>query len=430
MFKRFFRMKRKKLCVAYVITLSSLSVLLAPGAIAADPIELTIDVDAGQVARMNAPVCVPIKIGVAPAEVTRAVVRDDSARLPAQVTGIGLLTPASSGNAELHFIVPELAAGEKRSYRVRILTEERPAGSRRPRFAWSDTPGKQAELRLGDRPVLRYMYEKLDTSTAERRDETIKPYHHVFDPEGDAMITKGPGGLYTHHRGLFFGFNKVTHDGNRPADVWHCRNGESQQHVEFLAQEAGTVLGRHRVKIEWRGRKDDVFAIEERELTAYNTPEGRLIEFASRVTTTGGDVKLDGDPQHAGFHFRAANEVADKTKGETYYLRPDGRDQPGATRNWSPQRKDHVNLPWNAMSFVVGGQRYSALYLDKPTNPKEARFSERDYGRFGSYFEFTITKEKPLEVNYRVWVQRGELTGDTAAARDKNFDAPMTVTAR
>jgi hypothetical protein len=418
--------RTKPFPVVLLIALTCLFAHLATCAMAADPIELTIEVDAGQVNRMNAPVCVPIKIDVKPTEVKAAVVRDDSRRLPAQVTGLGLLTPASSGNAELHFIVPELAAGEKRSFRARILTEERPAAARRPRFAWSDTPGKHADLSLGERPVLRYMYEKLDTSSDARRDETIKPYHHVFDPESDTLITKGPGGLYTHHRGLFFGFNRVTHDGNRPADVWHCRNGESQQHVEFLAQEAGTVLGRHRVKIEWRGRKDDVFAIEERELTAYNTPEGTLIDFASRVTTTGGDVKLDGDPQHAGFHFRASNEVADKTKGETYYLRPDGRDKPGATRNW-PDRKNHVDLPWNAMSFVVGGQRYTALYLDKPTNPKEARFSERDYGRFGSYFEYTITKEKPLEVNYRVWVQRGELTGETAAARDKIFDEPIKV---
>jgi hypothetical protein len=77
------------------------------------------------------------------------------------------------------------------------------------------------------------------------------------------------------------------------------------------------------------------------------------------------------------------------------------------------------------MSFVVGGNRYTALYLDKPTNPKEARFSERDYGRFGSYFEYTITKDNPLQVNYQVWIQRGELTGEEAMARDKNFDQPI-----
>ncbi len=405
------------------------SLLLAMGCLsvasAVESIDVEIELDAGKHERVNVPVRVPIKLDRQPGDVKTAMVLDGATRLLAQVTGPGLLSRGDGANAELHFILPRLAAGEKRSFRARLLSDENPRADQQ-QFKWSDTPGKHAELTLDNRPVLRYMYEKLDTTSEERRDATIKPYHHVFDPEGDTLITKGPGGQFTHHRGLFFGFNKVTYDG-KAADVWHCRNGESQQHVAFLGQEAGPVLGRHRVKIEWRGRKDDVFAIEERELTAYNTPDGRLIEFASRVQTTDGDVKLDGDPQHAGFHFRASNEVSAKTPKQTYYLRPDGKGQPGATRNW-PGQKQHVNLPWNAMSFVVGGQRYTALYLDKPTNPKEARFSERDYGRFGSYFEYNLSKEKPLEVNYRVWVQRGELTGEEAQARDHNFDEAVSVT--
>jgi hypothetical protein len=392
---------------------------------AAEPIEITFEIDAGPHERVNAPVCVPLKLDVQPGDVKAARVRDGDARLPAQVTRPGLLATGESANAELHFIVPSLKAGEKRSFRARLRTDEARATNQR-RFHWQNVPGKQAELSLGDRPVLRYMYEKLDTSSPERHDATIKPYHHVFDPEGDTLITKGPGGLYTHHRGLFFGFNRVSYNG-QAADVWHCRNGESQQHVAFLEEEAGRVLGRHRVKIEWRGRKNDVFAIEERELTAYNTPGGTLIEFASRVEPTVAEVKLDGDPQHAGFHFRASNEVSANTAKQTYYLRPDGKGQPGETRNW-PGYKQHVNLPWNAMSFVIDGQRFTALYLDKPTNPKEARFSERDYGRFGSYFEYPLTKDHPLAVNYRVWVQRGELSGDEAQARDKNFDEPIKVT--
>jgi hypothetical protein len=367
---------------------------------------------------------VPLRLDVKPREVKAAVVRDADARLSAQVAELGLLSKDDSANAELHFVVPQLEAGEKRTFTAQLLTDESRTTDQQS-FRWKNTPGKQADLSLGNRPVLRYMYEKLDTSSSDRRDETIKPYHHVFDPEGDALITKGPGGQFTHHRGLFFGFNRVSYDG-QSADVWHCRNGESQQHVAFLSEDTGPVLGRHRVKIEWRGRKDDVFAIEERELKAYNTPGGTLIEFASRVEPTVGEVRLDGDPQHAGFHFRASNEVSAKTAKQTYYLRPDGKGQPGETRNW-PGHKRHVDLAWNAMSFVVGGQRFTALYLDKPTNPKEARFSERDYGRFGSYFEYTLTKENPLAVNYRVWVQRGELSGDQAQARDHNFDEPVKV---
>jgi hypothetical protein len=172
-----------------------------------------------------------------------------------------------------------------------------------------------------------------------------------------------------------------------------------------------------------------MFAREERELTVYHVPGGQLVEFASKVRSTDGKVKVDGDPQHAGFHFRAAQEVAEKTKNQTYYLRPDGKDKPGATRNW-PADKQHVNLPWDAMSFVLGGQRYTAAYLDKPTNPKEARFSERDYGRFGSYFVTEFTQPKPLTVNYRIWLQEGEITGEGVADRSADFVEPVKATVK
>src|SRR5260370_17366727 len=107
------------------------------------------------------------------------------------------------------------------------------------------------------------------------------------------------------------------------------------------------------------------------------------MEFASRLKTTSGKVRLDGDPQHAGFQFRAANEVAGKESAkQTYYLRPDGKGAFGATRNWEPKTKEGpVNLPWDAMSFVLGGKRYTVAYLNSPQNPKESRFIERDYRR-------------------------------------------------
>ena len=65
-------------------------------------------------------------------------------------------------------------------------------------------------------------------------------------------------------------------------------------------------------------------------------------------------------------------------------------------------------MPWKAMSYQLGEDRYSVLYLDPPTNPKPARFSERNYGRFGSYFIAEATADKPLEVNYRLVIRKGE----------------------
>jgi len=179
--------------------------------------------------------------------------------------------------------------------------------------------------------------------------------------------------------------------------------------------------------IGWYGESDKSFAEEERELTVYNVAGGRLVEFASRLKTTGGKIRVDGDPQHAGFQFRAANDV-DKTKKQTYFLHPDGKGKLGETRNWDPKTKEGpVNLPWYAMSFVLDDQRYTICYLNHPSNPKDTRFSERDYGRFGGYFTQDITEDRPLVVTYRLWLQTGEMTAEQASALRTAFASPPKI---
>jgi hypothetical protein len=72
-------------------------------------------------------------------------------------------------------------------------------------FSLKDAAGEHLDVLLDGRLVARYMYA-YDTSTPQRREETYKPYLHVFDAEGRQPITKGPGGLYPHHRGIFIGW--------------------------------------------------------------------------------------------------------------------------------------------------------------------------------------------------------------------------------
>ncbi len=395
---------------------------LASSAVAAPRVEVL--VRGGEHAWENVPVRVPVQLSGDQGDVkTIRLTTGDGQEIFGQITRPGLNANTQSDNArELHLIVPRLEKGASLQLRGE-LSNVQASG---PAFHWEDTPGKHADLRLGDKPVLRYMYEAVDDSSKERRAETFKVYHHVYDPAGERLVTKGPGGLFQHHRGVFYGFNRITHGGDKKADTWHGNNGESQTHEEVLSQEEGPVLGRHRVAIAWRGRDGQPFAHEEREITVYNTPGGRLIEFASRLTSADGKVKLDGDPQHAGVQFRASQDVPDKTAKLTYYLRPDGKDKPGSFRNW-PQNKDHVNLPWNALSFVLGDQRYTCVYVDHPRNPKEARFSERDYGRFGSYFEAELVGDQSLNVNYRFWLQEGEMTVEEAAAASAAFVNPPTA---
>jgi hypothetical protein len=292
-------------------------------------------------------------------------------------------------------------------------------------FSWHDTPGQFRELRLDKRPVLRYVYRPLDESSKAAREQTYKVFHHLFDPLGQRLVTNGPSGLYPHHRGLFYGFRKVTYGDGIEVDTWHCTGDTYQAHDTFLAEEGG-LIGRHQVALSWHGKNKEIFAREQREVTVYPAARGILVDWVSRLETVGRPIKLDGDPQHAGFHFRADKEVAEKTKSQTVFTRPDGSDQPGKTRNW-PEVKTHVNLPWDAMTFVLGDKKYTVAYLDHPDNPKEARYSERDYGRFGSYFVREVTTDRPLTVRYRIWLQEGPMTVAEVAALRADFVEPVQV---
>jgi hypothetical protein len=289
-------------------------------------------------------------------------------------------------------------------------------------FQWHDEPGKHLTLLCNGQPALRYMYEALDESSEDRRAATMKPYYHVWSPEGETLLTKGPGGLYPHHRGLFYGFNKITYGDGQQADTWHNNRGEWQSHEKELSRQASGDGASHKVAIDWHGRDGKVFAHEERSLAIkrgeLDGVAGWQIDFTSTITPAEefDVIHLDGDPQHAGFQFRASQEVPDKTAKQTYYLRPDGKGKKGETRNWdhakpnAPANKLSENLPWNALSILLDDQRYTVVYLDHPQNPKPSRYSERDYGRFGSYFVADATQEAPVKVKYRLWVQAGEMT--------------------
>jgi hypothetical protein len=331
--------------------------------------------------------------------------------------------PAAS---ELQVLIPELKAGETLTLTAKLA----PADKTQEVFSWGEVDGLE-QLSFNSRPVLRYFHKTFDPSLYEKNKETAnpttKPYHHLFAPDGKTIVTNSNQGIYPHHRGIYFGFNNISYDGKKSADVWHCRKSEHTSHEKVLAAEAGPLFGRHTLQIAWVGQDGMTFANEKRELCIYNVAGGTLIEFDSTLTTPLDKVHLDGDPQHAGFHFRASSAMEKNTK-ETFFIRPDGKGEPGKEQNWLPKGKGGpVNLPWNAMSFVLDGNRYTVVYLDHPNNPKEARQSERAYGRIGTYFEYDLTKDKPLKVQYRLWFQNGEATVPECEALSKAFTTVPTV---
>jgi hypothetical protein len=422
---------------------------LTVGNAAAQQMKLTITITAGKHDYKNTPVVVPLSV---PEEMRFATL--ERFREPrytfgsVQLTAPQLSTEAISATAanlvrrDLHFVLPSLKAGQTAKLVVTLSDRQGPPNGtfRPPTFRWVDRPEQFSELFYGNRPVLRYMDMPYD-SNPRKRVFNYKVFHHLYDPEGKFFVTNGGETdypmepkrklLFPHHRGLMYAFNKITYNG-KTVDTWHAKPGDThQEHVKVLSEEAGPLLGRHRVLVDWHGKDNEVFAKEERELTVYHMPAGTLVEFASRLKTVDGPIKLAGDPQHAGFQFRARQDVADQTAKQTYYLRPDGKGELDETRNWDPKTKQGpVNLPWNAMSFVLNDKRYTVAYLDRPTNPRESRWSERDYGRFGNYFEYELTKEHPLLVDYLIWLQEGEMTGAQVKALSTEFVTPPEVSVK
>lgn len=399
--------------------------LLLPSLAAADPLSVTVTGGKTDLTNVVCTAKLPAGSPANPIELKTA----GGTVIPSQRVGRSVFDPVDESEY-LVFVLPKLKAGE-----TVTLTPAAPRPDAQPRFAFGSEKDGQTDLTFDKRKVLSCFHPKRDPKDHYY---TFKPFHNVFDPtKGEVMLTNtsaktAKDGQFPHHRGLFFGFNRISYGEKQTADIWHGHDSVYSQHEGFGRQEMGGVIGRERSPIAWYGKDGKEFAREMREVTAYNVPGGTMIDWRTVLSTKLDKVRLDGDPQHAGFHFRANQEVAKNGKQETYYLRPDGKGKPGETRNWDAKGKNAqaVNLPWNALSMVTGGKRYTVVRVNHPDNPKDARGSERDYGRFGDYFEYDLTPDKPLKLRYRVWVQEGEMTVEQCEKLAAAFVTPPEAKAK
>ena len=246
-----------------------------------------------------------------------------------------------------------------------------------------------------------YMYAH-DVSSKARQAETYKPYLHVFDPQGTAPITKGPGGLYTHHRGIFIGWRTIEVNGKK-YDRWHMIGGD-QIHEKFLARSADKESAKFTSLVRWTGdKRDDTILEEERTFTFRRPPAPGyvLIDADSKIKAVAGDTMLGDpakpDPEHTGLQFRPANEV---DRSRTKYLYPVKKANPHKDRDY----------PWVGATYTLKGKSYSVVYLNPPSNPKGGLTSAyRDYGRFGMCWDLKIPMGQTQEFRARFLVVAGEM---------------------
>lgn len=393
---------------------------------------LKLTVDAGDVARRNAPVVAMLSNVTNAPPTGPAMLRADdgkSAPVPAQVGNLG------SGQISVRWIEPAMAAGETRTY---TLTPDSGAAAN-GMFRFEPGDGVR-DLYHADRPVMTQVV-KFDSSDHAN---TFKPFDHVysFKPgtqpctqpaemrDGYRTITKGPGGLFTHHRGIFFGFNKTDH-----GDFWHCNKGESQRHESFdKSREWTGPLAAKMVSVtNWVAKDQQPKFRDTREVTAWRVGDDELVldYDITLKTLTGKPEPLGGDAHHAGFHFRGSNELANtdqrgrRNAGAVHYVFP---------ASAKPMKNDiHADTPWVNANFELFGRRYSVTHMNAPGNPDPTTYSTRPYGRFGAFFTDEVTPEKPLKVKYRLVIRDITNAPTTQPARGavdaeyQSFAKPVTV---
>lgn len=263
---------------------------------------------------------------------------------------------------------------------------------------FKDEKGKCLDVISDGRVLVRYMYEH-DTTDKTTHHNTYKPYLHVFDQEGKEPITKGPGGQFTHHRGIFIGWSKIGFDGKK-YDRWHMKGGDIV-HQKFSKKEAKGNAASFTSVTHWMDADGKAFIEEERSFTVTAGAHGgrALIDLQSKLTPMRGDIQLKGDPEHAGIQYRPANEVDKKL---TKYVFPKGVEKVKGTKD----------MPWAAENYTLAGKEYGVVHLNSKSNPKGTVYSAyRDYGRFGAFFEKDVKQGESLTVNYGFLIVDGELPG-------------------
>ena len=159
---------------------------------------------------------------------------------------------------------------------VLLVTCRRAPASDAPQFAWNvDEQRGTADLSVAGQPVVRYMFAH-DFSTLARRDETYKVFHHVFAPGTKTLATKGAGGDYPHHRGIFLGF-RLTKYGGTYTDFWHCKpetqkDGGCQKHVRFVETAGDAQRATMTSEIHWINAGGKPVVAESRTLDVRKLP--------------------------------------------------------------------------------------------------------------------------------------------------------------
>lgn len=266
-------------------------------------------------------------------------------------------------------------------------------------------PGKQALIQHDGKPVAAFIHGE----------GQFKPYLHVYGVEAELLTNGGldkegkATGKFPHHRGIYIGWNQIKSDlggnepGTKPFDLWHFNNGGKMEVQSIARTDTGRDTLGFTAVITWRGGKKDAtgsdLLLTETRTHTLSRAGGRTQVDARFRLQAARDLRLDGDLQHAGIHFRASDEVSGRADETAYVWEPDVPGPGGKVVS-----KD---LKWCRLVFPIGSRWYAATEFNAPSNPVE-ELSWRDYGRFGFFFKKAMAKGETLSLAYRFHIEPAE----------------------
>ncbi|GMW03505.1 MAG: hypothetical protein AMXMBFR84_46390 [Candidatus Hydrogenedentota bacterium] len=271
-------------------------------------------------------------------------------------------------------------------------------------LAWAQpavTFEQKTDMRIGGKTWLSTVTTPLDEAD---REATYKVYTHVYDFDGISPLTKGPGGEYTHHRGMFIGWRNTIVEGVE-CDTWSMPDA-SQHHIAWKSILAGDSASQTE-EIDWRDKSGKPILTEVRTISAKEVENGiRCFDFQSELASVAGKIELKGDSHHGGMQIRMASEVTSHPE-TTLYLIPQGAEE---------RENDEVfGAWWVVCSPVINNTRYWIMHMTPPDHPTgQPVYSIRRYARFGSFFEPVLEPGAPQTFRFRILLSANEITAEQA----------------
>ena len=382
----------------------------------------SLTVGAGDYARVNVPVSVPLPAGVLHVRLVETTGTLEKP-VPSQIE--------AGEKPRLHWILDgETPAGTERRYRI-VPQEEREAIASEPVVSVLDHEGKSFELRLRSRKALQYNYGMVQPPDPEVPEIQARSayIHPVWTPSG-RVITDDYSPGHLHQRGIWFAWTRTEFEGRHP-DFWNLGDGTGA--VRFAGTErttSGPVFGGFKVHhnhVDLSAPGGEMKVLDEAwDLKLYSVGGGDagffLFDLSSVQNCAGPSPLKLLEYRYGGLAFRGSSQWSHDREE---YLTSEGR---------TKENGDRSSAVWCKNYGEIDGRNAGIVVFSHPQNyrsPQPLRIYPGE-----PYFcwapvqkgEMSIQPGEPYISRYRFLVFDGELTKDRIDDFWKDYAEPPLVT--